>query len=182
MARVLLGIALSTVVVYLWGFVYWGASSLPYSTWNETADDAAAGRVLVEHFSQSGVYYIPSPNNDPELRAELYASGPTGFVIVDVDGRPEFDTAIMAQGFFLNGVVMAVLAILLRLCLGSAPRYLDRVKVVALVGLIAVLMVNVGDIVWWAMPAGWEFAQIFYNFTAMLLGGSIVAHFVRPAN
>jgi len=180
MGRIIGGIALATVVVYIWGFLYWGASTLPYASWQETADDSAAGQALLEHFPESGVYYIPANGNAPELRSALYESGPTGFVILDVDGRPEFDTSIMAEGFLLNGVVMALFAILLHVCRTATPLYADRLKLVSLVAAIAVLMVNAGDIVWWAMPASWESAQIFYNFTAMLIGGSVVAYFVRP--
>ena len=180
MGRIIGGIAASTAIVYIWGFLYWGASAVPYSSWQETADDSAAGQALLEHFPESGVYYLPANGNPPELRSALYESGPTGFVILDVDGRPEFDTSIMTAGFALNGVVMALFALLLHLCRNATPRYVDRLKLVALVAGIAVLMVNAGDIVWWAMPVDWESAQIFYNFTAMFLGGSVVACFVRP--
>lgn len=180
MRRIILGIALSTIVVYLWGFLYWGASAVPYSTWHETADDSAAGQALLEHFPRSGVYYLPANGNPPERRSELYESGPTGFVIIDVDGRPEFDTAIMTEGFALNGLVMGLLALLLHLAGAATPLYRDRLKLIALVSAIAVLMVNAGDAVWWAMPWGWESAQIFYNFTALMLGGAVLAFFIRP--
>jgi len=180
MGRIIGGIALSTVIVYFWGFLYWGASAIPYSSWQETADDSAAGQALLEHFPESGVYYLPANGNAPELRSALYESGPTGFVILDVDGRPEFDTSIMAKGFALNGVVMVLFALLLHVCRAATPLYSDRLKLVSLVAAIAVLMINAGDIVWWAMPTNWEAAQIFYNFTAMTLGGSVVSYFVRP--
>lgn len=180
MGRIIGGIALATFVVYVWGFLYWGASSIPYAAWNETADDRAAGQALLEHFPTSGVYYIPANGNAPGLRSELYESGPTGFVILDVDGRPEFDAVIMAEGFVLNGIVLAILAALLVACRSAAPTFADRLKIVAGVAAIAVLMVNAGDIVWWAMPVGWQGAQIFYNFTALMIGGAILACFIRP--
>jgi hypothetical protein len=179
MGRVLVGIVLATVIVYFWGFLYWGASSVPYSAWQESADDAAAGQALLDHFPESGVYYIPANGNPPELRSKLYETGPTGFVILDVDGRPEFDATIMAEGFALNGVVMALLALLLHSCRRATPLYSDRLRLVSLVAAIAVLLVNAGDIVWWAMPVDWELWQIFYNFSALVLGGAVLAYFVR---
>lgn len=179
MKSTVLGVALATVVVYLWGFLYWGAATLPYNAWNETSDDVAAGQALLEHFPESGVYYIPANGNDPELRSKLYDQGPTGFVILDVDGRPEFDSSIMATGFALNGVVLIFVAILLRACRPALPSYVDRVKFCALVAAIAVVFVNFGDAVWWALPWHWELVQAFYNFTALLLGGAIVSRFVQ---
>jgi hypothetical protein len=67
----------------------------------------------------------------------LYERGPTGFVILDVDGRPEFDAIIMAEGFALNGVVMALFAILLHVCRTATPNYGDRLKLVSLVATLA---------------------------------------------
>jgi hypothetical protein len=172
-----LGILLATIAVYAWGFLYWGASSVPYSAWHETADDAAAGRALLEHFPQSGVYYLPANGNAPEIRSELYASGPTGFVILDVDGRPEFDPSIMLSGFALNAIVMTLLALLLNRLRPATATYAERLRVVLMIAAIAVVMVNFGDAVWWALPWNWEFAQAFYNFTALVLGGGILAAF-----
>jgi hypothetical protein len=180
MGRIIGGIALATVLMYIWGFLFWGASSIPYQSWNETADDAAAGAALLEHFTQSGVYYLPANGNPPELRSKLYEAGPTGFVILDIDGRPEFDSVLMIQGFALNGIVMVLLAALLQHCRRATPRYVDRLRLVVFVAAIAVVMVNLGDAVWWAMPMNWEAMQIFYNFSALVLGGAVVARFVRP--
>ena len=156
MKRMTLGVLLATVVLYLFGFAYWGASGLPYQVWNETADDRAAGQALKEHFPESGVYFIPAMGNPPEERTKLYDAGPTGFVILDVDGRPEFDPGIMIMGFLLNGVVMVLFAIVLWMTRRAAPEYGDRLKLVIVVSALAVLMINFGDAVWWVMPLSWD--------------------------
>ena len=179
MKSTVLGVALATVVVYLWGFLYWGVATLPYQAWNETADDVAAGQALLDHFPESGVYYIPANSNESDLRTKLYDQGPTGFVILDVDGRPEFDPSIMATGFALNGVVLVLLAMLLHQCRAALPDYPAKLRFCILVSAIAVLMVNFGDAVWWALPWDWELVQSFYNFTALLMGSAIVAKFVK---
>ena len=44
---------------------------------------------------------------------EILNSITDGFVIVDIDVRPEFDTGMMVKGFALNGVVTALIALLL---------------------------------------------------------------------
>ena len=53
--------------------------------------------MLLEHSPESGVYSIPANSNDPEIRASLYDQGLTGFVILNVDGRPEVDPSIMVS-------------------------------------------------------------------------------------
>lgn len=180
MQRTVIGIVVATIVLYLWGFVYWGTSTLPYQTWSQAPDDRAAGAALLEHFPESGVYYVPGNDHPMEERNALFEQGPTGFVIVDRDGRPAFDTGIMAAGFALNGVVVAVLAVLLRLTRAAAPGYGQRLGIVVVAGAAGVLLVNFGDIVWWMIPPGWVLAQAFYNFSGMVIVGAILAGFVRP--
>lgn len=179
MANHVKGIIVASILVYAWGFAYWGASPFPYQAWNETADDQAAGAALREHFPESGVYFLPANGNPPEQRAELYATGPVGFVILDRDGRPEFDPGIMVQGFLLNVVVITLLTLLLRSVVTAIPTYGQRFRAVLLVGLIAVVFVDLGRAVWWMIPWPWVLAQSFYDFTALALAGAVLAHFVR---
>jgi len=48
--------------MYVWGFLYWGgANPFPYQAWKQTPDDVAAGQALLEHFSESGTYYVGAP-------------------------------------------------------------------------------------------------------------------------
>lgn len=181
MGRSVVGAVLATVAMYVWGFAFWGASGIPYSTWKQTPDDRGAAAALREHFPESGVYFVPGTGNPPEVRTELHDAGPTGFVIVDVDGRPEFDPGIMIRGFALNAVIVVLLIVLLRLAGPALPSYGARVGFSAAAGLFAVVLVNFGDAVWWALPWSWESMQALYNFSAVLIAGAIVARFVPEA-
>lgn len=178
MNRTILGVISATVVMYVWGFLFWGASSVPYLAWEQAPDDRAAGAALLEHFPESGVYYMPGNDHPTEVRNELFEQGPTGFVILDRDGRPAFDSSIMVAGLVLNGVVVAVLAVLLNL--SAAASYAARMRVVAVAAAFAVLLVNFGDVVWWAIPLGWVVVQAVYNFSAVLVAGAVLARFVAP--
>lgn len=180
MKQIVLGTLIATIAMYAWGFLYWGASSLPYSTWQQTADDQAAAAALRRHFPASGIYFVPGFGNSPEQRTALYDTGPTGFVIVDVDGRPEFDPGIMLRGFVLNGFVATVLALMMHRVRRSLPSYAARVGFAATAGAFAVLLVNFGDAVWWVLPLNWELVQAFYNFSVVVIAGAILGRFVGP--
>lgn len=175
MSSTIKGAVIAAVAIYLWGFLYWGASPFPYMAWHETPDDKAAGQALLAHFPDSGVYYVPGNGNPPEERAALYDTGPTGFVILDRDGRPEFEPIIMGQGFALNLVVAFLMATLLQMLAPALPAYGDRFKAGVLVGLIAVVFVDLGRGVWWLIPWPWVFAQSFYDLTALILMSAILA-------
>lgn len=180
MKQAVLGVLVATVVMYVWGFVYWGASGVPYAAWEQAPDDRAAGAALLEHFPESGVYYVPGSGHPMEERNALFEQGPIGFVILDRDGRPAFDAGIMIGGLVLNGIVVSVLMLLLRITLPAAPLYIQRLRIVTYAATAVVLLIDFGDVVWWAIPMDWVMAQAFYNFTAVVLAGAILARFVRP--
>ena len=179
MRQTVIGVLVATIVLYLWGFIYWGASSVPYQTWSQAPNDRAAGAALLEHFPESGVYYVPGNDHPAEERNQLFESGPTGWVVLDRDGRPAFDANIMAAGLVLDGIVVALLAMLLHLTLAAGSGYGKRLRIVTYAGAAGVLLINFGDIVWWAIPTGWVVAQAFYNFTGVVLAGAILAYFIR---
>ena len=181
MKQAILGVLVATIVLYLWGFVYWGASTVPYYAWEQAPDDRAAGAALLEHFPESGVYYMPGNDHPMEERNQLFEQGPTGFVILDRDGRPAFDTSIMIGGLILNAIVVAVLAMLLQITLPAAPTYIQRLRIVTYAGAAGVFLINFGDVVWWAIPMGWVVAQAVYNFTGVVIAGAILARFIKPS-
>ena len=46
MGRTFIGIAIASVVLYVWGFLYWGLGPWPTMIWHQAADDVAAGEAL----------------------------------------------------------------------------------------------------------------------------------------
>ncbi|QDU07709.1 hypothetical protein [Gimesia aquarii] len=182
MKRTVLGIIIAAIVLYIWGFIYWGFG--PYSTmiWKKSTDDVAAGKALQEFFPQNGTYFVPSFDQDQKLVETLYEEGPVAYVhMLSINGRPIMaDFSNLIQGFFLNLVVIILIAILLNQVCTSLPGYLDRVKFVALAGLISAIFYDCGDAVWWMLDWSWELYQAFYGFSAWLVIGLILAKFIEP--
>ena len=78
-----IGVLLATLAMFAWGMLYWGANPAPYTAWQQTRDDAAAGRAILQHFPVSGTYYLPGLYNDAETRSKLHELGPVAFVDYD---------------------------------------------------------------------------------------------------
>ncbi|QDT96452.1 hypothetical protein [Gimesia aquarii] len=181
MKRTVLGIIIAAIVLYVWGFIYWGFG--PYSTmiWKKSTDDVAAGKALLEYFPQNGTYFVPSFDQDQKTVETLYEAGPVAFVhMLSINGSSMADFSIMIKGFFLNLVVIILIAILLKQVCAALPKYLDRVKFVALAGLISAIFTDFGDAVWWKLDWPWELYQAFYGFSAWLIIGLILAKFIEP--
>jgi hypothetical protein len=183
MKRTIIGVAISAVVLYVWGFLYWGLGPYRTMVWKQAKDkdDGAAGQALLEHFPENGTYYVPGFGHDQATIEGLFESGPVAFVhMLSTDGRPMADPSIMIQGFLLNLVVIVLVAVLLRRVCSALPTYFDRVKFVALVGLTAALLIDVGGAVWWQIDWSWKLYQALYDFSAWLVIGAILAKFIEP--
>ncbi|HEV7998830.1 MAG TPA: hypothetical protein VGP63_03045 [Planctomycetaceae bacterium] len=181
MKRTLIGVAIASVVLFFWGFLYWGMG--PYKTmiWKHAKDDAAAGAALREHFPQNGTYLVPGFANDDATMEALSKKGPVALVnMIAVEGANSFDPLMLLKGFVLNLIVIVLIAILLRRVASSLPSYKDRVMFVALAGLTATVLIDGGDIAWWHISWTWKLYQAFYSFSFWVIAGLILARFVVP--
>ncbi len=174
-----IGIVLAAMAIFFWGFLYWGLNPLPASSWKQTKDDVAAGKALLEHFPESGTYYLPGTYNDEETWEKLHAAGPVAFIHLTArEGRPAHDGGIMIRGFGLYLAVVSLIALILQRV--ALPSYWDRVKFTALVGLAAAVMIDIGDVVWWYIPWEWKIHQAVYTVTTWTIAGLVLAKFVKP--
>lgn len=179
MKKAALGVVLAAIALFFWGFIYWGFG--PYRTmiWQQAADDGQAGKALLDHFPNNGTYFVPGADHDQATAEGLYEQGPVAFVhMISASGRPMFDTSIMIQGFLLNLVVIVLIAVLLHQVVAALPTYGARVKFSLLSGLIAAVLIDCGDSVWWQIDWPWMLYNAFYHFTAWLLTGLILAKFI----
>jgi hypothetical protein len=71
-----------------------------------------------------------------------------------------------------------LIALLLRQVSPAFPRYLDRVRFIALTGFVAAFFIDGGEIAWWMMPVDWKTYQAVYNFLFWMIAGLILAKFV----
>jgi hypothetical protein len=181
MAWAALGVILASVALFLWGFLYWGLSHFPYQAWKRSSDDEAAQKALLELFPEDGTYYVPGRKHDAATLERLFRQGPLVFVhMLRRDGRPPLDPGIMIRGFALNVVVAALVALLLWQARGGLPDYLSRLLHASLAGVIASLMIDCGDAIWWEVSWVWKLRQAIYNCVAFVIGGAILAYFVTP--
>jgi hypothetical protein len=180
MTKQLIGIVLATVAIFMWGFVYWGLLSAPYAPLKATNGDDAARQALLEHFPSTGMYSIPGMYNDPETTARMFKEGPIAMVNFVREGHPMGDPAMMGQGFVLNLVVVFLLSVVIKKALPALPNYGDRVLFAALLGLTAVVMINLGDAVWWRYSWSWKLSQALYGFISFCIAGTVLGKFIKP--
>jgi hypothetical protein len=177
MKRTLIGIVVTTLVLYIWGFIFWGINPIPYESLNQTANDAATQQMLREYFPESGTYLVPGQNHEPDALTELHANGPLASIHIRLDGGPVMDPSVMVGGLVLNLVFVALLAALFNAA--GAREFRDFARLSLVSGAVAVVLIDGGDIIWWQETISWNVWQAVYNFTAFLVAGHLLGVFMK---
>lgn len=174
--KTLLGVVLAGVITFLWGFAFWGATTMPYQAWNSVSNDADAQARLAELFPESGYYAIPSlTNNTPEEYVTLSSSGVWATVNIDHSPAPPGDPAALGLGLAHNILVMFLLALLIK------HMHSNRLRTALLVGITATVFSNLGDVIWWNFPLVWQGTIMMYDMGFWLLGGLVLNYFMRES-
>ncbi len=181
MKELLLGSAIAAVALFFWGFVYWGVSPLPYTALKTVANEMAAGQALLEHFPQSGTYYLPDPQNpDIDEMNALHRQGPVAMVDIDVDGAVPQSPIVMLAGFAHILITTLMISLLMRLTGDALATYGDRVLFVFLAGVIVAFWARISDVIWWGLGLPWQMYNAIYDVSSWLIAGLILAKFVGP--
>ncbi len=181
MKELLLGSVIAAVALFFWGFVYWAVSPLPYTALKTVADEPAAGLALLEHFPQSGTYYLPDPQNpDIDEMNALHRQGPVAMVDIDVDGAVPQSPIVMLAGFAHMLITTLMISLLMRLTGGALATYGDRVLFVFLAGVIVAFWARISDVIWWGLGLPWQMYNAIYDVSSWLIAGLILAKFVGP--
>ncbi len=173
MKSLLLGSLLSAIALFVWGFIYYGASGIPYSFLGDAADN---GPVLDAAFPETGTYVVPDPRL--ENVAELHERGPFAMVHIHKGGLSMMSPSLMIGGF-LHGFVYALLLGLLLQQICKKSGYAARVGFVTLAGTAGTFMARVGDAVWWYNPWGWQLSNVAYTIIGSAIVGLVLARFIK---
>ena len=170
--KLAIGIFATAVALFVFGFVFWAASPLPYGSWNEPPDPAAAKAAVSTSFPDTGVYGVPGPGLVPDdVWAMIYVRHELP------DSLP--DTVELLKGFVHYMLVAGALALVLTPGRGLG----QTVARAAVVGAVAVVVVEGTDLVWWGYPLGWKLWGAVYHVLLFAIGGLALAWFLprRPA-
>ena len=178
MQKTVIGILATTLVIFIWGYIYWGLSPLPYSALHKTTDDAAAQQALDRHFPESGAYMIPHRDHDEAMAMKLTERGPVGFVHIRHHVSPrENMVKTMILGAVLTLVIVALLAGFFHVA--KAREFRDFTWLSMTAGAVAVVAIHVGDMVWWQMAVGWKFWMLLYDFSVWIIAGHLLGIFMK---
>jgi hypothetical protein len=187
--RIVAAAVLSALLMFFWGFVYWGPvldmtarlmSKLPEATELDVLAPLRSGKIA------SGMYVYPGPlenAHDPAAQeewTEQVEAGPIIHMAYRQDGVSPMDPKMFAQGLAHSFVISLLCGCLLATVVHGLPTFASRVGVLFLVSDIAANWTNVGSVIWWGHPYSYAGGQILYETVAGLLMALVTAAIVRP--
>ncbi len=184
--RVLLSALLSAVLMFVWGFVFWGVLGLANSLLQPLPAELDVLAALRQSQVPSGMYVYPMPAdpNDPEAIETFNAQheeGPLLQLAYRAEGGPPMPPSMFAQGLGHNFAVALLTGCLVALAVRGLPSFGSRLMFVLLMSLIASIWTNVGDVLWWFHSPRYCLGVMTYQMGVGLLMGLVVAALVRPA-
>ncbi len=172
--RTAIGVLVTALVMFIVGALYWGVNPAPYASWNATEDDVAAQQQLSNLMPEDGVYFVPDFRNDEGAR--LLSDGALFQVYVDHSPVAPSDPAIFAWGFLVNLATAALLAMVLEAG-ASVARSMVRGLIL---GLLAVVTVDLTNMVWWQVPLSWQLHLSIYTLLLFVVGSAVLTPFLTP--
>jgi hypothetical protein len=188
MIRMVVGSLVAGVVMFVWGWLYWGVLVMALGPFGKL--DAEAESTFVQAardaLPASGIYYVPDPSatmdgqGAQEAWVEKHKAGPLMEVFYIAEGRDPMAPFMFVAGFLHMVLIAFLLALGMRKGGGCMRKFGCRVGLAFFVAVVAATWVDGGEIIWFFHPPRWEGIQWVYHASGLLLGGIFVALIVRP--
>jgi hypothetical protein len=179
MKKFFLAPLLGALAMFVFGFLYWGISPLPYKSLGRVPDDAAAASALAKIFPSTGLYFLPGMYLDPATHQELAQKGPLAEVNYIAHGAPMFDPRTLAKGFIHNYVLCLLLVLLLGTVMPAFQGVGCVVRLCAMIGLVLAAG-HYADVIWWNYSIAWETWRALYDLLAFVIVGAILGKMLVP--
>lgn len=182
--RVLLASIVAAVLMFAWGFVFWGLCCMGTKLAAPLPAELDVLAALRNSQAPSGMYVYPllADPSDEEALAEWknkHREGPLLQLAYRKEGGPPMPPSVFAQGLGHYFAVALLTSCLLALAARGLPHFGGRLVFVLLVSLVAAIWSNVGDVVWWFHSPRYCLGNMAYTMGAGLVMGLVVAAIVR---
>ncbi len=179
MKGLLLGALVSALLVFIWGFLFWGVLPTADSALRPVPDERAMRATLKAELPETGVYMLPYSDNPSDTEFQtLHTQGPIATIYLRKEGSEPMAPGTLMLGYLHEVAVLFIMGLMLKVT--GLPGYGARVTVVFLAGLAGSLFAQLAGPIWWLHPWDMALVNLVYESIAWLLGGLALAGFVKP--
>jgi hypothetical protein len=186
--RLILAAVLAGVVQMAWGFAFWAISPIPKTMMGQVPDQAKLLAALKDNLPESGVYFMPCPDNAKATQAETaeevffrqHREGPLVQICYHREGKePMGGTTLLAGQLHCIGSCL-VMGLLMLFALPNLNTYIARVLFVSLAGVFVVFSLRFQDAIWFLHSWDFTLMQSGFDLASWLLAGVIMGAIIRP--
>jgi hypothetical protein len=190
MKRILLAGILGGIALFAWESVAHMLTPLGDAGIQGLSNEQPVLAALKENIKAPGFYFFPAPQIKPGMTTEQqrqamqvamdkYRTGPAGVLIFHPDGAESLSPRQFLVQLGADVVVMLLAAFLLAQATGLKS-YAARLGFVTLMGLIPTLRSELPYWNWYGFPCDYVTAQFIVHLVGFLVGGLVLARFIRP--
>jgi hypothetical protein len=180
--RTLIGIVVASVLMFVWGFIYWGILPVAGTVLKTMPNQESIVPVLESSIPSTGVYLIPvgADAGEPDAATqERHARGPIATLVYTKEGGPMMPPSTMVKGY-LHMLGAAVVAAIILMASGRRE-YFGRLMICTWLGVFVAIWPELSRVIWFSFPRDYCVLYMTYHFTSCLLMGIVLAYFVKPA-
>lgn len=181
MIRLIPGAIAGGFAQFLVGFIFWGTplSRLAFTTAGD-AQNAAVQAALAQNLTVTGTgtYVVPWPSTAEGTT--LFGKGPVATIHFNVGGFPAFDSASLIAGLILSIITALLIGVALWGIAGRVPAFIDRMKLVVLFSVAAVLYLHLGQPVFNHYGWGYFIYLALADVIGLVVAGAVIARWFLP--
>jgi hypothetical protein len=158
---------ITAAVLLIFGFLYWAVNPLPYTSLNQVKSEGINQIAVAKLFPESGTYLVPSPGPKSQERLK---KGPA--ILLSIDHTPNAEGAPL--DLFIGFLHNLASAFLLALIIGKSKGNGERMKVVIISGVLATVLINGSEVIWWFQPLNWVAYHELYYILYFSIAGALL--------
>jgi len=181
MSRVLFAGFIASLLMMVWGTVYWMVLPSSIHGFKAAPNEDTALALLAKELPASGVYVLPFPPKDvtDQHFYEKHRAGPIAQIFYRAQGVDPLNNKVMIIGWlhaFLSAVLMAILVAMVHRGLTT---FAKRWLFVSLTGFFAAFSIEALYPIWWHHVWGFHLATLFQELINWCLAGLVIAGIVK---
>ena len=179
MLRVIIGSAVASIAMFIFGFIFFASGLENLAT--RSLDDVQAGAVrqtMSASLPGTGTYIVPNPEGSA-AQTVMYGQGPVATIHYNTSGFPSADAGSMVGGLVLNFIVALLIGTALIGIDRRVPDFGSRARVGVLIAVAATAFTHLGEPIYYHHD--WpHFIYLFIADGVMLAAAGLILAWFLP--
>jgi hypothetical protein len=186
MKKIILAGLTAGIAITIWQFAAWMFLPFHKDTIKVTPNEAAVTAVLSSSITEEGVYGLPNSPQQMDNKEAIkkwednFRRGPLATIYYRTKGDNPAMTSQFIIGFIIQIIAAMFAAWLLSRSTASTQSYISRVSYVGVLGIFASIVTHVSYWNWMYFPSKYTTAMMSDLIIGWIIGGLIIAAFIKP--